>query len=124
VPLVVNATNPGWTLAGVTATLNSLSRSLPATITTATYTVLANDTHLLVNNASAITTITLPAAASFPGRELSIRNLSAAFTVVSATANVAPRVGGSNATAICAATAGAWAYLVSDGTQWQIQFGS
>jgi hypothetical protein len=43
-----------------------------------------------------------------------------ANTVVSASSNVVPLAGGSAGTAILPATDGAWATLVSDGTNWII----
>ena len=47
-----------------------------------------------------------------------------AQTVVSASSNVVPLVGGAAGTAILAATAGKWATLVSDGTNWVIMQGN
>jgi hypothetical protein len=44
-----------------------------------------------------------------------------ANTVVSASSNVVPAAGGAAGTAILSATAGKWAYLVYDGSSWQIQ---
>jgi hypothetical protein len=43
-----------------------------------------------------------------------------AQTVVSASSDVVPVAGGAAGTAILAATAGKWALLQSDGTNWQI----
>ena len=51
------------------------------------------------------------------GREVMIKTI-AAFTVVSASSNIVPLIGGVAGTAILAATAGKWATLVSDGTNW------
>ena len=102
------------------ASLQTISRGL-RTETGATYSVAAQDTHIIANRAGTIT-LTLPAAASFPGREIVVRTITA-NTVVSASSNVVPLVGGSAGTAILAATAGKWATLVSDGTNWQIMAG-
>lgn len=99
-------------------TANGLERLFTTTITAATYTVLATDNHL-VFNATGTCTVTLPAASSFSGREITMRTI-AAQTVVSASSNVVPLAGGAAGTAILAATAGKWAYLVSDGTNWEI----
>lgn len=96
----------------------ALATGSPATKTAATYTVLATDTSLILNGSATIT-LTLPAAATYPGRWLCLKNI-AAFTVVSASSNVVPQAGGAAATAIIAATAGKWASLQSDGTNWQI----
>ena len=112
----------GTTAPTSTLTVNgSLARNL-VTVTAATYTVAATDTHLIANFAGTVT-LTLPAAASFPGREISIRTITA-NTVVSASSNVVPLAGGAAGTAILSATAGKWVMLVSDGTNWQIQMGN
>ena len=68
-------------------------------------------------------TLTLESASSVPGRELTIRTIQAQ-TVVSASSNVVPLIGGAAGTAILAATAGKWALLKSDGTNWQIMAGN
>jgi hypothetical protein len=91
-------------------------------VTTSTYTIAATDTHIIANRAGTMT-ITLPAASSFPGREISIRTITA-NTVISASSNVVPIAGGAAGTAILSATAGKWALLISDGTNWQIQMGN
>jgi len=73
----------------------------------------------IICNGSGIITITLPAASSVPGRSFRVRTI-AAFTVVSASANVVPLTGAAAAAAILAATPGAWAEVTSDGTNWLI----
>lgn len=89
---------------------------------TSTYTVLVTDSSLIANYAGTLT-YTLPAAASYSGRTITLRTITA-HTVVSATSNVVPLVGGAAGTAILAATAGKWADLQSDGTNWQIMRGN
>ena len=112
----------GTTTPTSTLTLNgSLARNL-VTKTTATYTVLSTDTHIVANYAGTMT-VTLPAASSFTGREIILRTITA-NTVVSASSNVAPLAGGAAGTAILAATAGKFVLLVSDGTNWQVQMGN
>jgi hypothetical protein len=93
----------------------------PATKTTA-YTVADGDQFLIFNGGASIT-VTLPAAASYTGRELVMKTI-AAFTVISASANVVPRTSATAGTAILAATAGSWALLISDGTNWVIMAGA
>lgn len=103
------------TLAGA-----ALSTSAPVT-KTANYTVdsgATKDSAIIFNGAGSLT-ITLPTASSFSGRILRIKTI-AAQTVVSASSNVVPLVGGAAGTAILAATAGKWADLQSDGTNWII----
>lgn len=101
------------------------NNQLPVT-TTSAYTVdsgsisgIPYDTDIICNNATGVT-ITLPSAAVWPGRKITVRTI-AAGAVTSASSNVVPAAGGAAGTAILAATAGKWASLQSDGTNWQIQ---
>lgn len=90
----------------------------PVTVTDAGYTVPVTVDTIIANRAGTVT-LTLPAASAFSGRTISVRTIQAQ-TVVSASANVVPLEGGAAGTAILAATAGKWARLKSDGTNWQI----
>jgi hypothetical protein len=91
----------------------------PVTVTASTYTVATTDNWIITNNTSGVT-LTLPAAASFTGRILTVKTIAATGTVTSASSNVVPIAGGAAGTAILAATAGKFATLVSDGTNWVI----
>lgn len=103
---------------GMLRALNgSLSRGAPIT-KTADWTVQDAE-NWFISNRAATNTVTLPAAASYTGREIMIKTIQAQ-AVVSASANVVPLVGGAAGTAILAATAGRWATLVSDGANWII----
>lgn len=110
--------------------LNTKSQitSPPFIIAATTYTIqnvpgTAFDYSVIFNNSSTIT-VTLPAFASWGGRILIFRNINTG-TVVSATSNVVPLVGGAGGTAILAGTAGKWAILQSDGaTNWIIMAGN
>jgi hypothetical protein len=103
--------------AGMTATFGgSVAFPAPNTQTGTTYTVAAGD-YSIIFNGSATCTLTLPTASSYTGRMLIIKTV-AAFTVVSASSNVVPLAGGAAGTAILAGTAGKFAYLQSDGTNW------
>lgn len=97
----------------------SISRNAPVT-KTGNFTVADTENWLIVNNASANTTVTLPTASAWTGREIMLKNLSGTYTVISASSNVVPIDGTSAGTAILPATAGAWCTLVSDGTNWVI----
>lgn len=88
-----------------------------APITTATYTVAVGDSDIVINSA-ANHTITLPTPATFPGRRLRIKQLGA-FTVASASANVAPLASATPGTAILSGAA-KWADMTSDGTSWVV----
>lgn len=96
----------------------AIGRAAPV-IKTADFTVAATESWLINNKAAATCTVTLPSASTYTGRELTITNRQA-FTVVSASSNVVPIAGGAAGTAILAATAGKFATLVSDGTNWLI----
>lgn len=87
------------------------------TNTAATYTVLTTDGTIIQTTAAA--TYTLPAASSFSGRILKILTQFAG-AVISASSNVVPITGGAAGTAILAATAGKFAVLQSNGTNWLI----
>lgn len=85
---------------------------------TVSFTLGADENYVICNGAGSIT-VTLPAASTATGREVRIKTI-AAQTVVSASSNVVPVGTATPGTAILAASAGAWALLVSDGTNWVI----
>jgi hypothetical protein len=87
------------------------------TVTSATSTVASNDIYLNCNRSGTIT-LTLPSAASFPGRLIYIKTIN--NNVISNIANVIPLAGGNAGQAILDATAGKWCTLMSDGTDWII----
>lgn len=92
----------------------SIALSSPTAVAVGTYTVLATDSTVRPTVACSLT---LPAAASFPGRVLTICNVGA-FAITSATANVCPIGSNTAGTAILAATSGKFAQLQSNGTSW------
>jgi hypothetical protein len=85
---------------------------------TANYTQVASDNSLIFD-ATTSRAVTLLPASSVPGQRLHVETV-AAETVVSASSNVVPLAAGAAGTAILAATAGKWADLQSDGTNWNI----
>ncbi|PBB94983.1 hypothetical protein [Mesorhizobium sp. WSM3862] len=99
----------------------SLGLGAPST-KTASFTLGAAENSIICNGTGSIT-VTLPSPSAFIGRVVRIKNI-AAFTVVSASSNVIPLAGGAAGTAILAATAGKWADLQSDGTNWIVVAGS
>lgn len=101
------------------AKATSLSTTAPVTKTTS-FTLADSENWIIANGASANVTATLPAASSWVGRQVTIKNLSGTYTVISASSNVVPLNSSTAGTAILAATAGKWATLVSDGTNWII----
>lgn len=116
--LAVFNTSPTLTTPNIGAAVaDSLQRGSVA-LKTASFTLAANENWITCNGAATIT-ITLPDPAAFPGREIMLRNV-AAFTVVSASANISPLAGGASTTSILAATAGKYATIVSNGVAWVI----
>lgn len=94
----------------------SVSTASPVTLTGTSGSAGATDSSIIVN-ASGTFTLTLPPAASYSGRWLSLKSI-AAQTVNSASSNVVPLAGGASGTALLTAAAGKWANLQSDGTNW------
>ena len=93
----------------------------PVTKTTS-FTLGANENEVICNGSASITA-TLPAASSWVGRKVRVKTI-AAYTVISDASNVVPLAGGSAGTAILAATAGKYAELVSNGTNWIVMAGN
>lgn len=91
---------------------------VPNTLTGTSGAVGGTDSSVTVN-ASGSFTLTLPSASGNAGRIISLRSI-AAQTVVSNSSNVVPLAGGAAGTALLAATAGKWATLQSDNTNWII----
>jgi len=90
--------------------------SAPVTYT-ANFSVAATDVWIINNKSGSTCTATLPTASANTGRVLYFQNYQAQ-TLVSASSNVVPLVGGAAGTAILAAVAGDTATLVSDGSNW------
>jgi hypothetical protein len=81
------------------------------------YTVQNNDNFIVVGRFGTCT-LTLPNASTYNGRVLYIKTVEG--NVISNSSNVVPIIGGNGGQAILEATAGKWATLVSDGTNWII----
>ena len=110
-------------LTAVNLTLTgSMARPAPVTTTSASYTATATETYLITNVAGTCT-VTLPTASTNSGRIITIKTITAQL-VISASSNVVPLISATAGTAILAATAGKWAELVSDGTNWIIMSGN
>ena len=95
----------------------ALGRGAPVT-KTGNFSLATNENYIICQGTATIT-VTLPTASAWTGREVTIKTI-AAFTVVSASSNVVPATSATAGTAILAATAGKFATLVSDGTNWVI----
>ena len=86
---------------------------------TADFTLADNEKWVINNKSGSGCVVTLPAASAWGGRSVTFKNLQAQ-TLVSASSNVAPIGSATLGTAILPASTGAWATLVSDGTNWVI----
>jgi|688.fasta_scaffold00761_55 hypothetical protein len=112
------ATFNSLTVSGVTQFNGALESTAPV-VKTADFTVADTETFLVNNKSGSACTVTLPAAASWTGRILVIKTIQAQ-AVNSASSNVVPANSNTAGTAIVTNTAGNWALLVSDGTNWVI----
>ncbi len=92
--------------------------TVPREVTGATDSIVDTDNIVVCNRAGTVT-LTLPTPANYAGRRLRVLTVQNQ-TVVSASSNVVPIIGGSAATAILAGTAGKAADLDCDGANWRI----
>jgi hypothetical protein len=120
-------TGASVTAVNVTATgrlvAQSISTDIPF-IKGSDFTVNNNDTWIIVENISSNTTVTLPDASQWRGRQITIKNLSNTYTVISSANNVIPLASNTLTNAILGATAGKWATLVSEGGNWVVMAGN
>ena len=86
---------------------------------TADYTIADADTWIINNKTGSALTLTFPAAASWIGRYITVKNMQV-FPVNSASSNIVPIDSTTAGTAILLDVVGNWATLVSDGTNWVI----
>jgi hypothetical protein len=103
-----------------TVNMQTLARTFTST-TSSTFTVSANTTWLTINT-DVLTTLTLPSAVTYPGKELHIRQTGAG-SLQSASSNIIPFTvppTGSTVTAILQTAGNRSVTLVSDGTNWII----
>ena len=106
------AGSPTW----ATPVVNTVSAPVTKT---ADFTVAVGEAWLINNKSGSTCTVTLPAAASWIGRQLIFKNMQAQL-LVSASSNVVPIDSTAAGTAILLAVVGNWATMVSDGTNWVI----
>jgi hypothetical protein len=90
----------------------------PITVTNSTY-VVTEQTNKFIFNRAGTVTVTLPDPTITLGNTLSFKTIQAQ-AVVSASSNVVPIDDSAAGTSILPATDGAWAELLSDGTNWVI----
>lgn len=98
-------------------TLKKAVSTAPVT-KTAAFSLGATENYVVCNGSGSIA-VTFPTASANAGRVVTIKTI-AAQTVVSASSNVKPVDSNTAGTAILAGTAGKWATLVCDGTNWVV----
>jgi hypothetical protein len=86
---------------------------------TADYTIANTDMWIINNKTGSALTLTFPAASSWTGRAITVKNMQAQL-VNSATSNIVPIDSVTAGTAILLGVVGNWATVVSDGTNWVI----
>ena len=86
---------------------------------TADYTITGTDSWIINNKASTALTLTFPAASSWTGRAITVKNLQA-LAVNSASSNIVPLDSTTAGTVILLGVVGNWARLISNGTNWII----
>ena len=101
---------------GFAAHTGAIGRGAPVT-KTSNFTLGVAENWIICNSGSVIT-VTLPAASSWTGREVSFKTIQSGL--ISASSDVVPLNGSTAGTAILVAIAGRHATLVSDGTNWVI----
>lgn len=102
------------------ATANTDYQGVAAPVTkTADFTVANGDIWYINNKSGSTCVVTLPAAASWSGRQLCFKNMQAQL-LNSASSNVVPIDSTTAGTAILLNVVGNWATMVSDGTNWVI----
>jgi hypothetical protein len=105
----------------ISAAVANVDYVAPSTVLTVTtdYTIGNGDSWIINNKAGSALTLTFPAASSWPGRYITIKNLQTQL-VNSASSNIVPIDSATAGTAILLNVIGNWATMVSDGTNWVI----
>ena len=109
-------------IVGSLQSLGALFTTAPVT-KTADFTLADTETVVINNKSGSACVATLPSATLWSGR-LWLMKTTQAQALNSASSNVVPKAGGAAGTAIATGTAGNWALLVSDGTNWVIMAGT
>ena len=113
--------NVATRVTGVLPVANGGSGMAATTIVTkvADFTLADNEGWVINNKSGSTCVVTLPAASAWGGRAVTFKNLQLQ-TLESASSNVVPLIGGAAGTIILPGLVGAWATLVSDGTNWVV----
>jgi hypothetical protein len=86
---------------------------------TADYTIVNTDTWIINNKTGSALVLTFPAASSWTGRSITVKNMQTQL-VNSVSSNIVPIGSTTAGTAILLGVIGNWAHLVSDGSNWII----
>jgi hypothetical protein len=116
--LIQYSTSLGYWTNVTPASVINASSGAPVT-KTADFTLAASENWVINNKSGSTCIVTLPAASSWTGRSVVIKNMQAQL-VNSASSNVVPLDSTTAGTAILLGVVGNWATLVSDGTNWVI----
>jgi hypothetical protein len=116
--LIQYSTSLGYWTNVTPASVINASSGAPVT-KTADFTLAASENWVINNKSGSTCIVTLPAASSWTGRSVVIKNMQAQL-VNSASSNVVPLGSTTAGTAILLGVVGNWATLVSDGTNWVI----
>lgn len=116
--LIQYSTSLGYWTNVTPASVINASSGAPVT-KTADFTLAASENWVINNKSGSTCTVTLPAASSWTGRYVTVKNMQAQL-VNSASSNVVPLDSTTAGTAILLGVVGNWATLVSDGTNWVI----
>jgi len=109
---------PTYTYTEVGAQVAGNYVSLSSTLTKTTdFTVAVTDSWFINNKTGSACLVTLPAAATYPGRSLTFKNMQAQ-AVTSVSSDVVPVDSTVVGTQILLPVIGNWATVVSDGTNW------
>ena len=101
----------------ITTIYGPLTFKAPSTINAGTYTQKTSDASLIITTTNCV--ITLLSASSYPGQILFVKNITN-NSLTSASSNVVPLGSATAGTAILSATAGKFAMLQSDGSNWVV----
>jgi hypothetical protein len=108
----------GTAISAATKDVDYFAPSAPIT-KTADFTIGTNENFFINNKTTTACTVTFPAASSWTGRQITIKNMQAQL-VNSASSNIVPIDSVTAGTAILLNVIGNWATMVSDGTNWVI----
>jgi hypothetical protein len=100
-----------------------LSRGIPVTLTTSTYTV-PNNVNWIIGDSISTISVTLPFGMKYAGRELTIKTINIGTITANSDSPIIQPLAGGTATNTIVSGVGKWVTLVSDGSTWYIMAGN